>query len=151
MSLQADIRARIKKAMIAREVVRLSVLRGLSAAFVNELIANKRKPDQELTDDEALTVINREAKKRKDSIEQFEKGGRPELAEAERIELSILEEFLPKQMQDDEVLNFVKQKQVETNMIDKAKAGQFMGLIMKELKGKTDGQTVKRAIDSLFT
>ncbi|MHB1330671.1 MAG: GatB/YqeY domain-containing protein [Minisyncoccota bacterium] len=150
MSLQTDIKAGIKEAMIAKDAVKLSVLRGLSAAFTNELVAKKIKPDGELTDEDALAVISKEARKRKDSIEQFEKGGRPELAEDEKAELAILETYLPEQMSYEEVLTFVKQKQTETGMIDKAKAGQFMGLIMKDLKGKADGQVVKKAIDSLF-
>lgn len=151
MSIQTDIKAKTIEAMKAKDATRVSVLRGLSAAFTNELVAKKRKPDEELGDEDALTVITREARKRKDSIEQFEKGGRTDLAESEKSELAILEEFLPTQMSYDEVLAFVKQKQQETGMNDKTKAGQFMGLIMKDLKGKADGQVVKQAIDSLFT
>ncbi len=150
MSLQTDIKSQIKEAMIAKDAVRLSVLRGLSAAFVNELVAKKRKPDEELGDEDVLSVISKEARKRKDSIEQFEKGGRQDLAESEKVELVILEAFLPKQMSYEEVLEYVKQKQVETGMNDKSKTGQFTGLIMKDLKGKADGQMVKKAIDSLF-
>jgi len=150
MSLQTDIKSQIKEAMIAKDALKLSVLRGLSAAFVNELVAKKRKPDEELGDEDVLSVISKEARKRKDSIEQFEKGGRQDLAESEKAELVILEAFLPKQMPYEEVLEYVKQKQVETGMNDKSKTGQFTGFIMKDLKGKADGQMVKKAIDSLF-
>ncbi|MBX4195897.1 GatB/YqeY domain-containing protein [Candidatus Parcubacteria bacterium] len=150
MSLQTDIKSQIIEAMKAKDAVRVSVLRGLSAAFVNELVAKKRKPDEELSNEEALAVISKEARKRKDSIEQFEKGGRADLAESEKAELVILEKFLPAQMSYEEVLDFVKQKQAETGMTDKAKAGQFMGSVMKDLKDKADGQVVKQAIDSLF-
>ncbi len=149
MSLQTDIKAGIKDAMIAKDAVRLSVLRGLSAAFTNELVAKKMKPDGELSDEDALAVISKEARKRKDSIEQFEKGGRPELAEDEKAELAILETFLPAQMSKEEIEEFVKAKQVELNM-DKSKAGQFTGLIMKELKGKADGQVVKTVVDNIL-
>jgi len=150
MSLQTDIKAQVIEAMKAKDAVRVSVLRGLSAAFVNELVAKKRKPDEELGNEDALAVISKEARKRKDSIEQFEKGGRKDLADTERVELTILEAYLPVQMSYDEVLTYVKQKQSETGMTDKSKAGQFMGSIMKDLKGKADGQVVKRAIDNLF-
>ncbi len=150
MSLQTDIKSGIKDAMIAKDAVRLSVLRGLSAAFTNELVAKKMKPDGELSDEDTLAVISKEARKRKDSIEQFEKGGRPELAEDEKAELAVLEKFLPEQMSYEAVLEFVKAKQVEMGATDKAKAGQFMGSVMKDLKGKADGQVVKSAIDSLF-
>ncbi len=150
MSLQTDIKSKVIEAMKAKDAVRVSVLRGLSSAFVNELVAKKRKPDEELSDEDVLSVISKEARKRKDSIEQFEKGGRADLAESEKAELLILEAFLPEQMSYEEVLEFVKQKQVGTGMNDKTKVGQFTGLIMKDLKGKADGQVVKKAIDSLF-
>ncbi len=150
MSLQTDIKSQIKDAMIAKDTVRLMVLRGLSTAFVNELVAVRRRPDEELEDTDVILIIAREARKRKDSIEQFEKGGRKDLADTERAELAILETFLPPQMSYEEVLKYVKQKQSETGMNDKAKAGQFMGTIMVELRGKVEGKVVKRAIDSLF-
>jgi uncharacterized protein len=150
MSIQTDIKAKIIEAMKAKDTEKLTVLRGLSAAFTNELVAKKRRPDEELSDEEALSVISKEARKRKDSIEQFEKGGRADLAESEKAELAILEAFLPEQMSYEEVLAFVRQKQAETGMTDKTKAGQFMGTVMKDLKGKADGQVVKQAIDSLF-
>lgn len=137
--------------MKAKDALKVSVLRGLSSAFTNELVAKKMRPDGELSDEDALAVISKEARKRKDSIEQFEKGGRPELAEDEKLELAILEAYLPAQMSEEEILNFVKQKQAETGMTDKDKAGQFTGLIMKDLKGKADGMLVKKAVDSLFS
>ncbi len=136
--------------MLAKDTLRLGVLRGLLAAFTNQLVATKRKPDEFLTDDEVMEVISKQARQRKDSIEQFEKGGRSDLAQSEKEELSVLETFLPAQMSYEEVLEFVKNKQTETGMTDKTKAGQFMGLIMKDLKGKADGPMVKQAIDSLF-
>ncbi|MDP3763232.1 MAG: GatB/YqeY domain-containing protein, partial [bacterium] len=92
----------------------------------------------------------RAVKQRKDSIEQFEKGNRKDLAEAEQAELKILETYLPVQMSREEVSAYVKEKQVELNM-NKDKAGQFMGTVMKELKGRADGMIVKEAIDALWT
>lgn len=156
MSLHQGIRDQIKEAMKAREALKLSVLRGLLSAFTNESIAKKRKPDEALSDEEALEVIRRNVKQRKDSIEQFEKGGRSDLAESEKEELSILEAFLPPQMSYEEVLEYVKSRANEIGLnpaddgASKSKAGQFMGSIMKDLKGQTDGQTVKKAVDSLF-
>lgn len=152
MSLQTDIKAQIIEAMKAKDVLRVSVLRGLSAAFVNELVAKKMKPDGELSDEDALTVIGREARKRKDSIEQFEKGGRPELADDERAELKILEIYLPVQMSVDEITNFVKQKQTDptTPEASRGDKNRLIGLVMKDLKGKADGNLVKQAIDKIF-
>ena len=150
MSKHIDIREEIKKAMLAKDSLRLSVLRGLLSAFTNQLVATKRKPDEELSDEDVLEVISKQARQRKDSIEQFEKGGRADLADDEKAELKILEAYLPAQMSYEEVLDFVQKKINEVGFVDKSKSGQFMGLIMKDLKGKTDGQVVKKAIDSLL-
>ena len=149
MSLHQDIRGQMIEAMKARDAVRLGVIRGLLSSFTNEAVAKKRKPDEELSDEDVLSVITRAVKQRKDSIEQFEKGGRADLADAEKSELKILETYLPKQMSREEVLAYVKQKNMELNM-GKEKSGQFMGIIMKDLKGRTDGTMVKEVIDSMW-
>jgi len=151
MSLHTDIKDQIKAAMLAREAEKLSVLRGLLASFTNELVAKKRKPDEELSDEEVLEVIRRAVKQRKDSIEQFEKGGRHDLADAEKSELAILETYLPQQMSREEIETYIKDKQAGLGFTDKSKSGQFMGIIMKDLKGKADGPMVKEVIDSLFS
>ncbi len=135
------------EAMKAKEALRLSVIRGLMTSFTNELVAKNRKPDEVLPDEEVMNVIFRAVKQRKDSIEQFEKGGRADLAASEKEELAILETYLPQQMTREEVFEYVKNKAAAG--FDKEKAGQFMGMIMKELKGKADGTVVKEAVDSL--
>src|ERR1035437_10018743 len=95
MLLTQKVREDMKTAMKARETLRLETLRGALAAFTNELVAKRNKPTEELTDPEAVAVFKRLAKQRKDSAEQFEKGGRPELALKEKNELKIIEEYLP--------------------------------------------------------
>ncbi len=150
MSIQLDIKAGIKDAMIKKEEIRLSVLRGLSSAFTNELVSQKRMPQEELSDEDAINVIRRALKQRKDSIEQFEKGGRPDLAEGEKAELAILETFLPKLMSKEEILVVVEAKKAELGEIDPAKIGIFIGAVMKELKGKADGADVKDVVESLL-
>ena len=137
------------EAMKAKDAVRLSVIRGLLSSFTNEAVAKKRKPDEELSDEESLLVISRAVKQRKDSIEQFEKGGRTDLAEAEKSELVILETYMPAQMSRDEVMKFVSSK-LEGKTLDPNAKGKIMGEIMREMKGKADGTVVKEAIDSLF-
>jgi len=139
------------EAMKARDAVRLSVIRGLLSSFTNEAVAKKRRPDEELSDEEVMNVITRAVKQRKDSIEQYEKGGRPELAADEKAELDILETYLPEQMSREDVFAYVKNKVAGLSDIASAKSGQFMGSIMKDLKGKADGAIVKEAIDSLFS
>jgi uncharacterized protein len=150
MSLHTDIKEQLKEAMRAKDAMRLNVIRGLLTAFTNELVSKKRKPDEELPDEEVLSVISRAVKQRKDSIEQFEKGGRADLAESEKAELAMLEAYLPAQMSEEEVKAFVAAKQAELQM-PKDKAGQLTGMVMKDLKGKTDGTMVKNAVEALFS
>ena len=141
----------MKEAMLAKDALRLSVLRGLISAFTNQNVAERRKPDEELSDEEVLAVIGRQAKQRKDSIEQFEKGGRPELADAERAELEILETYLPIQMTKDEIREFAEKKKTELGISDQSQMNQLLGAIMKDLKGKADGNTVREVVTSLFS
>jgi uncharacterized protein YqeY len=147
---QQDIKTAMIAAMKAKEPIKLSVMRGLLAACTNELVAKGRGPDGALTEDEVLSIIMKASKQRKDSIEQFEAGGRPELAEAEKAELAILAAMLPTQMSKEEVEAAVKAKATEMRITDKTGANQLMGAVMKDLKGKTDGTIVKAAMDSLF-
>ena len=150
MSLHQQIKEQIKDAMKAKDAVRLGVVRGLVTGFMNELVATKRTPQNELSDEEVLNVIRRAVKQRKDSIEQFTKGGRLDLVDSEKAELSILETYLPAQMSKDAVLEVAKAKMTEMGITDKSKAGQLMGTIMKELKGKADGDIVKSVVDELL-
>ncbi len=148
--LHQQITEEIKKAMLAKDTVRLDTLRGLKSAFTNELVAKRRKPQEELTDEEALEVIRRSVKQRKDSIEQFRTGGREDLAESEEAELAVLEVFLPQMMSRDEIKVVAEQKKSEMGIEEKSKMGMFMGAVMKELKGKANGDDVKAVIDEMF-
>src|SRR5580698_476419 len=123
--LHQTIKASIPEAMKARDEARLRTLRSLSTAMTNEVVAKKRKPDEFLTDDEALAVLKRAANQRKDSITQFEQGGRPELAEPEKEELAIIEAFLPVQMTAEEVEPIVKAKIAELGATSKADSGKL--------------------------
>jgi len=145
-----ELKEGIKDAMRAKDAVRLSVLRGLSAAATNEAVAKGKGPDTLLTDDELMTVIMRAAKQRKDSIEQFTKGGRPELAAGEQAELVIIESLLPAQMSREEIEAAVKAKAAELGVADKTGANKLMGVLMKDLKGKADGNVVKEVVSTLF-
>ena len=150
MSLQTDIKSKIKDAMMAKDSVRLDVMRGMTAAFTNELVAKGRKPQEELADDEALAVITRLAKQRRDSIEQFRAGGREDLAIEEEAQLRVLGEFLPEMMGEDEVIKIASAKKESMGITDATKKGMLMAELMKELKGKADGTVVKSAVDKLF-
>ncbi len=150
MSLHENIKEGIKSAMKAKDETRLLVMRGVSTAFTNELVSTKRKPTDMLTDEEAIAVITRLSKQRKESIDQFNKGGRPELAETEAKELAILQEFLPMMMPMEEVQKLAEAKKAELAITDPSKKGMLMAALMKDLKGKADGGDVKAAVDSLF-
>jgi uncharacterized protein YqeY len=145
--MQEQIKSGIKAAMLAKDTVRLGVLRGLSSAFTNELVATGRMPQDVLSDEEVLTVIKREVKRRKDSISQFEGAGREDLAADEKAELAVLEEFLPAMMSEEQIDAAVKAKIAEVGMPEKAKAGQFVGMLMKELGSTADGALVKSVVD----
>ncbi len=148
--LHEKIKNGIKEAMMAKDTLRLKVFRGMSAAFTNELVAKGKKPNEILSDEDALVVISRLAKQRKDSIEQFKKGGREDLVKEEESELSILEAYLPKLMDRSEVEKIAQAKKEELNITDSTKKGMLMSALMKELKGKADGATVKEVVDTLF-
>ncbi len=150
MSLHERIKAEVKPAMMARDAVRLSVVRNIISAFTNELVATGKTPQDIIDDAGALKVIKRLANQRKDSIEQFISGGRPELAESEKAELVILEKYLPKQMYREEIKRIAIAKKKELGVTDKSKAGQLTGAIMKDLAGKADGGDVKAVVDELF-
>ena len=140
----------MKVAMMAKDQTKLDVLRGIISAFTNELVAKKRKPDEMLSDEDALAVISRLAKQRKDSIEQFKKGGREDLVKEEEVQLKILEAYLPEMMPREEIEKIAKAKKEELGITDPAKKGMLMSALMKELKGKADGAMVKELVDNLF-
>lgn len=151
MSIQQDMQNRVKEAMLAKDALKLLVVRGLVSAFTNELVATGKKPQDELTDDGAITVIKRAVKQRKDSIEQFTKGNRLDLVANEEAELRILETFLPQAMSKEEIKKIAEAKKIELNITDKTGMGKFMGILMKEFKGKANGDDVKEVVESLFS
>jgi uncharacterized protein YqeY len=150
MSIHESIKTGIPEALKARDEVRLRTIRSLATAMTNEVVAKKRMPNEFLTDDEALAVLKRAANQRKDSIEQFEKGGRPELAVPEKEELAVIETYLPAQMSVEEIEKIARAKMVEMGVTSKAEAGKFTGALMKDLKGQADGNQVKAIVDSLL-
>lgn len=151
MSIHENLKKEIPDAMRAKDEVKLRTLRSLATAMTNEVVAKKRKPDEFLTDEEAVAVLKRAANQRKDSIEQFENGGRAELAEPEKLELALIETYLPQMMTREEIEPVAKAKAEELGATTKQDAGKLMGAVMKELKGKADGTDVKAVVDSLLS
>ncbi len=148
--MQEKLREEMKEAMRAKDSVKLNVIRGLLSAFTNELVAKGRTPQDKLTSEEELAVVKRAVKQRKDSIEQFTKGGRTDLVENEQAELKLLEVYLPAQMGRDEIEKIAKELKEKLDVTDKSKMGIFMGALMKELKGAADGALVKEVVETLF-
>lgn len=151
MSIHEQIKAGIPEAMKAKDEAKLRTYRSLSAAMTNEVVAKKRKPDELLTDEEALAVLKRAVNQRKDSIEQFEKAGRGELVLTEQEELAVIEALVPPVMSREEIEAVAKAKMAEMGVSEKKDAGRFMGTLMQELKGKADGGDVKAVVDSLLS
>jgi len=147
MTLQEQVRADMVAAMKAKEEPRLTVLRGLLSAFTQELTATKRTPQDTLSDEEALTVIQRSVKQRKDAAAQYRTGGREELATQEEAEAEVLKAYLPAQLSSEEVAAVVQAKAAALGVSDKTGMGKLMGAVMAELKGKADGGMVKEAVE----
>ena len=145
-----EVKNKIKEAMMAKDSTALETYRGMLAAFTNELVAKGKKPNEILSDEEALSVITKMGKQRKDSIEQFQKGNRADLVKVEEAQLRILETYLPKLMDKSEVEKIAKAKKDELHISDPAKKGMLMSALMKDLKGKADGAVVREVVDELF-
>src|SRR3989344_8894489 len=148
--LTQKIREDMTPAMKPRDSLRVQTLRGALAAFTNELVAKGRKPTEELIDADAVSVLKRLAKQRKDSAEQFTAGGRPELAEKESSELKIIEAYLPQPASREEIEKVARVKMAELGITDASGMGKLTGAVMKEFAGTADGADVKAVISSLL-
>jgi|SRR3989338_6973648 len=148
--IHQQIKEQIQKSMKNKEEIKLNVLRAILTALTNELVANKRKPSEILEDDKALRVIQRMTRQRKDSIEQFKKGGRADLVQKEKEELVFIEPFLPKMLSRKEIEKVALTKKAELKIEDKSKTGILMGAVMKELQGKVEGKDVKEIVEKLL-
>ena len=143
MTLQDRIDADLKDAMRAREAGKLSVLRGLKSALKYAAI---EKADAALDDSAAVQVIRKQVKQRQDSIESFEKGGRPELAAKEKDELEILNAYLPKGLSPEELQALVKETVVELGATSKAQMGAVMKALQAKVAGRADGKTLSAEV-----
>lgn len=145
------VRAQIKDAMRAKDQIALDTLRGIISACTNELVAKGRKPTDSLTEPEVITVVKRLVKQRVDAVEQFTKGGRPELAEKEAREKTIIEQFLPAMASREDVERVALEKKAELGVTDATGAGKLMGAVIKALDGNADGAMVKEIVSGLFS
>ena len=152
MTLHHSIKDQIKDAMRGRDTIRLDTLRSLNAMFLNDMIATKSVAEF-LPDEKVLPLIKRAVNQHKDSIEQFTKGDRKDLVAKEQAELTILESFLPAQM-DKGAIKIIASARIEamksSGQFDPRLGGKIMGMIMKDLAGKADGNDVKAIVDELL-
>lgn len=156
MSLKETIQNDVKKAMMDKDTLKVSVLRMVLAAISNRekdkrgKLAKEGVEDLEkeslLTDEEVLEVLSSEVKKRRDSIEQYEKGGRKDLVEQEQKEVEVLQSYLPEQMSEEEIRKIVKEKIAETGVSGPKEMGKLMGALMPLVKGKADGKLVSKIV-----
>ena len=132
----------IKNALKSGNTQKRMVLSLVLSAVKNKEIEKRSK----LTDEEIIDAISSEVKKRKESIESYEKGGREELAQKERDELKVLMEYMPEQMSEDEIRTEAKKAIAETGAKEIKEMGKVLGVLMPNLKGRADGQTVSRIV-----
>lgn len=149
--MKEKIREAMKTAMRAKKSEEVTTLRGLLAAFTNELVAQKRPPSEELGDADIIKVIKHAAKQRKDSIEQFTAGNRQELADKEQRELEIIKAYLPETTSKEDIAKVVAAKIAEMDCAgDMSKMGVLMGAVMKEFAGDADGGDVKEVVSKML-
>ena len=143
MTLQERIDSDLKDAMRAKEASKLAVLRMLKSALKYAAI---EKSDVGLDDAAATQVIRKQVKQRQDSIESFEKGGRPELAAKEKEELEILNAYLPKGLSADELSALVRETIAEVGATSKAQMGAVMKALQAKVAGRADGKTLSSEV-----
>jgi hypothetical protein len=149
--LHEKIQNDLKEALKAKDELRKETIKGILSGVTNELVAQKRKPQEVLEDEGVLSVIKRQIKQRKDSASQFEKGGRADLAAKELSELEILKTYLPPEISDGEIEKVIREKIKALSVSEKKDAGKLIGIVLKELKGGADGSRVKEIADTLLT
>ena len=147
MSLEKTINEQIKAAMLAKDEARLRGVRAIKAGI---LLAKTSGGSGELTQDDEIKLLQKLVKSRKDSLEIFEKQNREDLAKKEREEIAVIEEFLPKQMGEDELKEELKKIIAETGASGPADMGKVMGAATKQFAGKADGKTISAVVKELL-
>jgi len=159
--LKDKIKADFKEAFKAKEPVRLSVLKMVNSEIGNAEINKRGKLIKEgksenieaasaLNDEEVLQVVSREVKKRKDSIEAFEKAGRAELAEKEKAELAALMAYMPEQLSEVAIRDLAKKAVEQANAKGEKEIGKVMAILAPQVKGKADGALVNKIVRELL-
>ena len=148
MNLFDQISEDIKKAMLAREKVRLEALRGIKKEFLEAKTA--KGANGELTDDTAMKILVKMAKQRKESARIYEENNRPELAANELAEAAVIEEYLPKQLSDEELEAELKAIIAEVGATSAKEMGKVMGIATKKLAGRAEGKAIQAKVKDLL-
>ncbi|MGC4375982.1 GatB/YqeY domain-containing protein [Fictibacillus sp. Mic-4] len=147
MSLLEQLNQDMKQAMKDKNKQKLSVIRMLKASLQNESI----KLGHELNPEEELTVLTREMKQRKDSLHEFEKAGRDDLAAGAKQEIAVLTEYMPEQLSEDELKDIISATIQEVGATARSDMGKVMGALMPKVKGKADGAEVNRLVQQYLS
>ncbi len=147
MTLLERLSQEIKSAMLAKNAERLGTLRLLKSAID---YAQMERPNENLSESEMISIAQKEVKKRRDSIEQFEKGGRPELAAKEKEEIFVLESFLPQALSAGELEQLVKLAIQETGATNKKQMGQVIKAVQAKAGGRAEGKTISDLVGKLL-
>lgn len=151
-SLKEKIEGDLKEALRAKDELRLSTLRMISAAIHNREIEKRTKTgESELTEEEIALVLRTEIKKRKDAAEGFEKGSRADRAEKERQEGEIIQKYLPAELSDEEIEKIVREVVSGLGEVTQKDFGRVMGEVMKKTRGQASGERVSGAVKRLIT
>ena len=147
MTLQERLSQDIKSAMLAKDADKLSTLRLLKSVIGYTLVERKTET---LSDADFVGLVQKEVKKRRDAIEQFEKGGRPELAAKEKVEIGVLETFLPKALSPEELEQLIKATIAETGATSKKDMGPVIKAVQAKAAGRADGKTISGLVGKLL-
>ena len=147
MKLEETLEQDLQQAMRSKDADKLGVLRMVKAALINYKIEKKK---ENLTDEDLVEIIQKQAKQRRESIEGFTTGGRPELAKKEERELQSLQAYLPKQMSAEEIKAAAQKIIQSTGAKTAAESGKVMKELMPFIKGKADGKLVNQIVQDLL-
>lgn len=162
MTLKEKINQDFKKVFKNKEEAKISVLRLLNAAIKTREVEKRTKlskaetdlekleKESQLSDEEVLAVVSSEAKRRREAIEQYQKGGRPELAAQEEAELKILSAYLPEQLSEGEIRKLVKEAIQKSGAANVQELGKVMAILMPRLKGRAEGGAVQKIVKEEF-
>jgi uncharacterized protein len=151
MSLKEKIDLDLKNSMKSGDKTRLNAIRSIRATLLEKEVSIRVAGKAVLTDEQEIEVLVSLAKKRRDAIEQFTAGNRPDLAETELAELTVIEEYLPEPVSDDDLRAIVEDIVAKTGATSMKDIGKVMGQAMKALKGKADGTKVQEIVKSLLS